>query len=55
MPPPALKLGLAREYRKLQPAVKPLSTGNFRLAISQFFGGAGVDPNTATTVDSSLR
>jgi hypothetical protein len=24
MPPPVLKLGLAREYRKLQPGVKPL-------------------------------
>ena len=31
MPPPALKLRLAREYRKLQPGVKLLSTGNLRL------------------------
>jgi hypothetical protein len=35
MPPPALKLGLAREYRKLQPGVKLLSVRRFD-AISIF-------------------
>jgi hypothetical protein len=60
MPPPALELGLAREYRKLQPGVKPLSIRQpaFGVWKSQCFdlSGAGVDPSTLPqTVDSSLR
>jgi hypothetical protein len=54
MPPPALKLGLAREYRKLQPGVKLLSTGNLRLEFgTRFFdlSGAGVGPNIAATAN----